>query len=238
MNPVDPIALGIPQYRTIIKRPMDLSTIRKNLESNHYSSLDEYEADIRLMLENCKIFNGANSDMAKVANMFEDWFERKLAEMGAFLIAERGRGSETDDDDTGDEKHISMLKTQLMLLNEQLAMLMEKKRKKREKRKISYTSAPSPSVEIQPVVPIATKPRKQPVVGVPVKAKTRRKRPAESDEELMPEGEISYEQKRELSDNINILEPDKLPQVFEIIKENTNLTVLFPDNVGCGRRGD
>lgn len=101
MNPVDPIALGIPQYPTIIKHPMDLSTIRKNLESNHYSGPDEYEADIRLMLDNCKVFNGAASDMAKVANQFEDWFERKLAEMGAFVSAERGKGSESDDDDTG-----------------------------------------------------------------------------------------------------------------------------------------
>ena len=41
----------------------------------------------------------------------------------------------------------------------------------------------------------------------------------------MPETDITYEQKRELSDNINILPPEKLPQVFEIIKENAQLTV-------------
>lgn len=137
--------------------------------------------------------------------------------------------------DLADEKHISMLKAQLTLLNEQLAMLMEKKKKKREKRKSSYTSAPSPSVGVYQAAPVAPRPRKQPTVGAPVKPKTRRKRTAESDEERMPEGEISYEQKRELSDNINILEPDKLPQVFEIIKENTNLTVFYFNNVG-GRR--
>ncbi len=67
------------------------------------------------------------------------------------------------------------------------------------------------------------------VDGVPKVKKTRgrkRKTYEGSEDEKMPEGDITYEQKRELSDNINILPAEKLPLVFEIIKENAQLTVL------------
>jgi hypothetical protein len=38
-EPVDTVALGIPDYYTVIKRPMDLGTIEKNLVGGkHYST--------------------------------------------------------------------------------------------------------------------------------------------------------------------------------------------------------
>eukprot|EP00798_Chlamydomonas_sp_ICE-L_P006977 gene6977-2542_t len=46
--PVDPIGLGIPHYPTIIKKPMDLGTIRKKLQNHGFSSVGEVLADIRL----------------------------------------------------------------------------------------------------------------------------------------------------------------------------------------------
>lgn len=39
MSPVDPIALGIPEYPTIIKFPMDISTLAQNLEEGKYSRI-------------------------------------------------------------------------------------------------------------------------------------------------------------------------------------------------------
>ncbi len=35
--PVDPVALGIPEYPSIVKRPMDLGTVARNLESKGVS---------------------------------------------------------------------------------------------------------------------------------------------------------------------------------------------------------
>ena len=43
------------QYLAIIKRPMDLATIKSKL--GEYKSIDDFEADVKLMLENCKKFN-------------------------------------------------------------------------------------------------------------------------------------------------------------------------------------
>ena len=38
-EPVDPIALNIPEYPTIIKRPMDFRTVGLKLQRNVYASL-------------------------------------------------------------------------------------------------------------------------------------------------------------------------------------------------------
>ena len=47
-------------YYQIIKRPMDLSIIRKKLqkkEKSHYSAPEELVTDVRLMFWNCAKFN-------------------------------------------------------------------------------------------------------------------------------------------------------------------------------------
>lgn len=56
--PVDPVALGIPDYFDIVKRPMDLGTICKNLEKGgkYRGSRDVYE-DVQLVWTNCRIYN-------------------------------------------------------------------------------------------------------------------------------------------------------------------------------------
>ena len=36
LEPVDPIALNLPDYFDVIKRPMDISTVAKRLEDGHY----------------------------------------------------------------------------------------------------------------------------------------------------------------------------------------------------------
>ena len=57
LSPVDPVALGIPTYFDIIKDPMDLGTINSKLERGRYASPEEFEADVRLVLHNCFLFN-------------------------------------------------------------------------------------------------------------------------------------------------------------------------------------
>lgn len=60
-QPVDPAILGIPDYFEIVKRPMDLSTIRKNLDSGKYSDPWEYVEDVWLMFDNAWLYNRKTS---------------------------------------------------------------------------------------------------------------------------------------------------------------------------------
>lgn len=62
-NPVDPIALNIPDYLKVIKKPMDFSTIKKKLNLNMYKDGHEFMNDMKLVFDNCDLFNGTESDV-------------------------------------------------------------------------------------------------------------------------------------------------------------------------------
>lgn len=121
------------------------------------------------------------------------------------------------------------------MLNQQLKMLQDKQARKKDKRRTSRLNSLSTGLPATAGLPYVKPAKKHSITGVGNK-RGRKKRAHESDDEKMPETDITYEQKRELSDSINILPADKLPQVFEIIKENANLNV-FPHllTIGCGR---
>jgi Transcription factor involved in chromatin remodeling, contains bromodomain len=50
--PVDPVALGLPDYFERIKNPMDLGTINKRLDSGSYRDIKGFDSDIRLTFDN------------------------------------------------------------------------------------------------------------------------------------------------------------------------------------------
>ncbi|KAG0100029.1 hypothetical protein BGZ93_004620 [Podila epicladia] len=60
LEPVDYVALGLPNYPLLIKSPMDFSTIRKKLTASKYGTLDSFADDVRLVFQNCVNFNGVN----------------------------------------------------------------------------------------------------------------------------------------------------------------------------------
>ncbi|OAF69423.1 hypothetical protein A3Q56_02823, partial [Intoshia linei] len=57
LKPVDVKGLNLQDYYDVIKNPMDLSTIKKRLESKHYLTADECIYDVCLMFSNCYIYN-------------------------------------------------------------------------------------------------------------------------------------------------------------------------------------
>ena len=75
-SPVDPVKLMIPDYPEIIKRPMDLGTIRKRLETNYYRDLGECANDIRLTFDNAMLYNPMSSDVHRCARHFKLNFEK------------------------------------------------------------------------------------------------------------------------------------------------------------------
>ncbi|OAC99836.1 hypothetical protein MUCCIDRAFT_147227, partial [Mucor lusitanicus CBS 277.49] len=57
LEPVDPVAMNLPDYTTIVKRPMDLSTIEKKLMNDEYDDPEGFESDMTLMFNNCYLYN-------------------------------------------------------------------------------------------------------------------------------------------------------------------------------------
>jgi hypothetical protein len=66
-NPVDPVALGIPDYPKIVKRPMDFGTIKNKLEDLGYQTLEDVRADAQLVFSNCMSFNPPESAICDMA---------------------------------------------------------------------------------------------------------------------------------------------------------------------------
>ncbi|XP_069561194.1 bromodomain-containing protein 3-like [Brachyistius frenatus] len=80
-EPVDAVALGLPDYHKIITSPMDLGTIKKRLENNYYWSASECMQDFNTMFTNCYIYNKPTDDIVLMALALEKVFLQKVAQM-------------------------------------------------------------------------------------------------------------------------------------------------------------
>lgn len=79
LEPVDPEAEGLPNYKKVIKRPMDLGTIKKKLHDDKYKTVDEFVEDINLVWQNAIKFNGKKSLLKSCAEKLQKkcdrWFQ-------------------------------------------------------------------------------------------------------------------------------------------------------------------
>ena len=69
-TPVDPVKLQLPDYFDVIKQPMDLSLIKKKMETMQYKSAKEIIADFDLMFNNCYTYNRPTKKLYLWDNMF------------------------------------------------------------------------------------------------------------------------------------------------------------------------
>nr|XP_029488939.1 bromodomain testis-specific protein-like isoform X4 [Oncorhynchus nerka] len=80
-TPVDAVGLHIPDYYTIIKTPMDLSTIKKRLQNNYYCKALECIQDFNKLFTNCYVYNRPGDDIVLMAQALEKIFLQRVAEM-------------------------------------------------------------------------------------------------------------------------------------------------------------
>ena len=79
--PVDPVALNIPDYFHFIKRPMDLSTAEKKLNNVEYETADDLASDIQLLVDNCVLYNGKESQISQRAVSLQKAFLNSMRNM-------------------------------------------------------------------------------------------------------------------------------------------------------------
>ncbi|CAG9323933.1 unnamed protein product [Blepharisma stoltei] len=87
LKPVDYKAAGLDDYPLVIKHPMDLSTVKKKIKSEKYSSLQEIISDINLVWENCKTYNQMGSPIYEQAQSMEARTKKYCGKHG--LISEK-----------------------------------------------------------------------------------------------------------------------------------------------------
>lgn len=64
---LDPVPEEIPDYYAVIRYPMDVGTVRANLENGNYVSVLEVWRDVESIWSNCLTFNDPTSDLAAAA---------------------------------------------------------------------------------------------------------------------------------------------------------------------------
>ena len=74
-DPVDWKALGLYDYPTIIKKPMDMRTLKKNFDNNVYQSPADLASDTRLIFLNAMTYNDPSSKVFSHAKTQREIFE-------------------------------------------------------------------------------------------------------------------------------------------------------------------
>ncbi|XP_039767717.1 bromodomain-containing protein 3 isoform X2 [Ornithorhynchus anatinus] len=164
-KPVDAEALELHDYHDIIKHPMDLSTVKKKMDSREYQDAQGFAADIRLMFSNCYKYNPPDHEVVAMARKLQDVFEMRFAKMpdepleappppppAAPVVSKSTESShsseesssDSDSSDSEEERatRLAELQEQLKAVHEQLAALSQapvnkpkKKKEKKEKEK-------------------------------------------------------------------------------------------------------
>ncbi|KAL5535451.1 hypothetical protein ACEPAF_3545 [Sanghuangporus sanghuang] len=207
-EPVDPIKLGIPHYPRIVRKPMDLGTMRKKLENGEYPNAGKFKEDFALVIRNCMSFNPVGTPVHDAGVELQRVFEEKWAHLPP--LRQPSEDEEEEEDEESDSERlrtIANIETQMESLRETLVALKSqvkpKKKEKKEKRPAKRTSPPAPSYSKSSAKPVKSAPKKR-----------------SSKKSTVPDDDVlSFDQKKELSETIQNLEGDKLEKVINIIHE-------------------
>ncbi|CAF4812065.1 unnamed protein product, partial [Rotaria sp. Silwood2] len=77
-QPVDPIALNIPDYSIIIKHPMDISTMSNKLLRGEYKTPLEFCNDAWLMFNNAWLYNKKGTSIYKMCTKLSEIFVKAI----------------------------------------------------------------------------------------------------------------------------------------------------------------
>lgn len=162
-KPVDAELLGLHDYHDIIKKPMDLGTVKRKMDNREYKSAPEFAADVRLIFTNCYKYNPPDHDVVAMGRKLQDVFEMRYANIPDEPVANAhthgfsknetdsssDESSETENESNSDEERNAKLKTleaKLLELQEEMRRLMEEaSNKKKAKKKIKEKKKGGPN---------------------------------------------------------------------------------------------
>ncbi|WOL17367.1 transcription factor GTE1 [Canna indica] len=97
MNPVDVKGLGLDDYYEVIKKPMDIGTIKNQMEAKDgsgYKNVREIYADVRLVFTNAMKYNDDRCDIHIMAKTLLEKFEEKWLLLLPKVVEEEARQKE------------------------------------------------------------------------------------------------------------------------------------------------
>ncbi|CAH0552951.1 unnamed protein product [Brassicogethes aeneus] len=274
-QPVDAQLLGLHDYHDIIRKPMDLGTVKQKMDNREYRTAQEFAGDVRLIFTNCYKYNPSDHDVVAMARKLQDVFEVKFAKIPEEPVNRIGgppvksessssgssseSSSETEDsEEERRNKQLKSLEKELIMMQEKMRKLVEEsskrkkeKKKQKEKEKPKKTVAnnnsssgnsnnsigvrgPKPS-SVASGFPAANRSNRAAKPASKAGRKKQQAAPAplafdsEDEDNAKP---MSYDEKRQLSLDINKLPGDKLGKVVHIIQSREpSLRDSNPDEI-------
>ena len=211
-------------FSQIIKHPMDLGTIKNKMDAREYNTHQEFAADVRSVFTNCYKYNGPDHEVTAMARKLQDVFEMKYAK----IPDDNEAGNDLDSEDEHERK-LFQLQEQLKSLQEQMRILVEESMRSKSRKKskavagghAANLAASSKSAGKTPQSR-QRKPKNSqaapPLAGGGAGGSASSKNAFDTDDEskVVP---MTYDEKRQLSLDINKLPGDKLGRVVQIIQQ-------------------
>lgn len=169
-KPVDADLLGLHDYHDIIKKPMDLGTVKRKMDGREYKSAPEFASDVRLIFTNCYKYNPPDHDVVAMGRKLQDVFETRYANIPDEPVTNASythhhsshssihhsakqeidtsedESSESERESTSDEERnakIRLLHAQLIAMQDEVRKLEEQSNKKKAKKKLKDKKKPS-----------------------------------------------------------------------------------------------
>jgi histone acetyltransferase len=76
----------VPGYSSVITNPMDLSTMIMKNNERWYSTRDQLRADVKLMIENCVLFNGPRHEVTRLGNETVNFLYSRIDKLVEFAV--------------------------------------------------------------------------------------------------------------------------------------------------------
>ncbi|XP_026714331.1 bromodomain-containing protein 8-like [Athene cunicularia] len=80
-----------PGYRDVVKRPMDLTSIKRRLSKGHIQSMAQFQRDLMLMFQNAVMYNSFNHHVHHMAMEMQREVLEQLQMLGEALLCSRDR---------------------------------------------------------------------------------------------------------------------------------------------------
>jgi bromodomain-containing factor 1 len=206
--PVDPVALNIPTYHSVVKKPMDLSTVQNKLKTGQYENAKDFETDVRLIFKNCFRFNIPGDPTYICGQRAEEIFSQKWLQKSDYLDAHEphpeqnsdSSDEESDEDaEESEEDHqkLTALQRQIAEMSRQVEAITNKKKK-----------TPPSSKKVGK--------------AKPAKKESKKFSSGKKDKKSKPSKEraITYNEKQIISNGISSLPDKKMQQALQIIQSN------------------
>lgn len=220
VTPVDPVALNIPSYLKIIKKPMDFGTIEKNMKAGVYQSAKDFYADAQLVFQNCYKFNPEGDAVNKMGHQFEDLFESFWKEKADWLAqhapppeqSPSDLYSDEEDEEEEEEEEVDPAQAQFLAIQQQIAALNATAQQLLQQQTSGKRASPKAPSKKKKSVSTQAK-RKSLPLSVPPPSK-----PSKPAKRVKAPAPLTFAQKQEISEGISTLGDADMRRAVQIIR--------------------